>query len=199
VLPGPGGEASSSIVRVRVAGGGTLIWEPGVQIAAAACRHQAFIHLMLERGARLYLRDDVVLGRHGEEPGDYRQRLRITYAGRALYDQTLTVGPAAPGWAGAAVMGGHRTLGSLLLIDPDQALVRRRSVFVDDAIALTAVMPLEDLGLVISSVDRTLVDLLRKLDRAFRHCREPQARAAEPPKPHLVRPDGHQPLSLFKA
>ncbi|MGB6007767.1 urease accessory protein UreD [Castellaniella sp.] len=186
VLPGPRGETSSSVVNVRVAGGGTLIWEPGVQIAAAGCRHQGFIHVMLEQGARLYLRDDVVLGRHAEEPGDYRQRLRITVAGRAIYDQTLAVGDAAPGWASGAVMGGYRTLGSLVVIDPEQTLIRRGGAAVSDAIPHTAVMPLDELGIVISSVDHTLVDLLRKLDRAFAHCREPRPSAAASIRPYLV-------------
>lgn len=178
VLPGPRGEASQSHIRVRVAAGGTLIWHPGVQIAARGCRHDSFIQVSLERGARLYLRDEVVLGRHGEVPGDYRQRLRVTCEGRALYDQTLAVGATAPGWAGGAVMGAYRTLGSLVLIDPAQTLVHRRGVAVDPALARTAVLPLGELGVLISSVDHTLVDLLRKLDRAFAHCCAPQAPAA---------------------
>lgn len=193
VLPGPRGETSSSTVNVRVAGGGTLIWEPGVQIAAAGCRHQGFIHVMLEPGARLYLRDDVVLGRHGESPGDYRQRLRITMGGRALYDQTLAVGGAATGWAGAAVMGGYRTLGSRVLIDPGQELIRHCGPFADDAIPQTAVMPLGEQGVVISGVDLTLVDLSHKLDRAFVRCLEPQPAAATSARPYLV---GHRGAQL---
>lgn len=187
VLPGPYAEASGSVVNVRVAEGGALVWDPGVQIVVAACKHQGFIHVMLEHGARLYLRDDVVLGRHGEEPGDYHQRLRITVAGRALYDQTLTVGKAASGWTSAAVMGGHRILGSLALVDPERILVRTRGPFVDGNLPNTAVMPLDDLGILISSVDHTLVDLRRKLERAFDHCLAVRPRASAPTgKPYLI-------------
>ena len=45
----------------------------------------------------------------------------VRYAGRALYSNELSVGPAAAGWAGPAVLGGARTSGTLLIINPDWA------------------------------------------------------------------------------
>lgn len=40
-------------------------------------------------------------------------------AGRPLIDQQTAYGPGAPGgWDGPAVLGGHRAVGQLLLVDP---------------------------------------------------------------------------------
>src|SRR5690606_13500369 len=57
-------------------------------------------------------------GRHGEDPGDATVALAVTYAGRALCQQELAVGPGAPGWAGPAVLDGARVVGSALYVHP---------------------------------------------------------------------------------
>lgn len=67
--------------------------------------------------ARL-LREEMLLGRHGEAPGDFTSRLRITYGGAALYDQQLSFGPSADGWNGAAVLGNARAVGTVVAVDP---------------------------------------------------------------------------------
>jgi urease accessory protein len=71
------------------------------------------------QSARLLLREEILFGRHGEQPGTLRQRLRVTLDGRALYDQELAAGPDAPGWTGPAVTAGHRSAGNLLVVDPE--------------------------------------------------------------------------------
>jgi urease accessory protein len=119
VLPGPHGQPSRVEVTVRVAENGVFVWLPGQVIAAHGCHHQAVTHISLEPGARLLVREELVLGRHGEQPGAIRQRLRVRYDDRALYDQELAIGPGAGGWDGPAVTGGRRALGSLLVVDPD--------------------------------------------------------------------------------
>ncbi len=69
--------------------------------------------------ARLVLREEQVLGRHGEPTGTLTTRLTVHRAGRPLLDQQLAYGPGAPGgWDGAAVLGGHRAVGQLLVVDP---------------------------------------------------------------------------------
>jgi urease accessory protein len=72
----------------------------------------------LEAGARLLWREELVCGRHGEQPGDLRLAIAVRLDGSPLLRQELAVGPSAPGWSGPAVLGGARTAGSLLLVDP---------------------------------------------------------------------------------
>lgn len=166
-LPGAHGEASSSRVNIHVGAGGALIWEPGVQIAAADCRHETFNDIHLEPGARLFVREEAVLGRHGEQPGRFGQRLRVSYDGRPIYDQELRVGEDAPGWAGPAVMGQRRALGSLLVVDPDSAGLAGVPRSIIDGIDDTAVMALTEGASLITSLDYDSVSLRANLQAAF--------------------------------
>lgn len=118
LLPGQSGEESIMEIDIRVGANGTLVWLPEPVIAARGCRHRTDIHARLESGARLLLREEIVLGRYGEQPGILRQRLRVQIEGRPLLDQELAIGLAAPGWDGPAMTGGHRALGSILVADP---------------------------------------------------------------------------------
>ena len=60
------------------------------------------------------LRDEVLLGRHGEAGGAARSVLRVSYAGRPLLRQSLEVSGADPVSLGPAVLAGHRAVGTLL-------------------------------------------------------------------------------------
>jgi urease accessory protein len=117
-LPGPPGAASRMRVRATVAAGATLRWRPEPLIAAAGCDHDVVTEVQVAAGGTLLWREDVVCGRHGEAPGDVRFDTTIGYAGSTLYRHQLALGPAAPGWAGAAVLGGCRALGTVIIIDP---------------------------------------------------------------------------------
>jgi urease accessory protein len=119
VLPGPHGRTSHTTITVRVDEAGALIWLPGPVIAARNCAHCAVTRVLLHPSARLFLREELLLGRHGEPPGALRQRLRICRGDYPLYDQELAVGPGTAGWNGPAVTGGRRALGSVLIVDPD--------------------------------------------------------------------------------
>lgn len=131
-LPGRDGALSRVEVTATVAGGGCLRWLPEPLVAAAGCHHEAVTTVDLAAGARLVWRDELVCGRHREEPGDLRVAMSARLAGRPLYRTELSVGPGAPGWAGGAVLGGARAHGSLLLVNtgvpemvgsPDAALL----------------------------------------------------------------------------
>ncbi|HET9517323.1 MAG TPA: urease accessory protein UreD, partial [Actinoplanes sp.] len=117
-LPGPGGAASGMHVRATVAAGAVLHWQPEPLIAAAGCNHDAVTEVHVADGGAVTWRDDVVCGRHGETPGDVRINTLITYAGRTLHRHELFLGPSAPGWAGAAVLGGARALGTVVVVNP---------------------------------------------------------------------------------
>ena len=115
-LPGRCGGWSRLDLTVTVAPGAELRWLPEPLIAAAGCRHVSRAEISVAAGGRLQWRDEVVCGRHGEQPGDLRTEVDVRYAGRPLLVHDLAIGPDAPGWAGAAVLGDARAVGSLLVV-----------------------------------------------------------------------------------
>jgi urease accessory protein len=119
-LPGrPVGPASRLETRATVAADATLRWLPEPLIAAAGCDHRAITRVEVAAGGALLWRDDLVCGRHDEPSGDVHTDLAIRYAGSTLHRHELTVGPRAPGWSDAAVLGDGRAVGSLVLAGPD--------------------------------------------------------------------------------
>ena len=93
-------------ITASVAAGGTLRWRPEPMIAAAGCDHHTITRVDVAEGGTLLWRDDLVCGRHHEDSGNVRLDTTIRYAGSTLYRHDLSVGPAAPGWSGPAVLGG---------------------------------------------------------------------------------------------
>lgn len=117
-LPSRVATPSRMYVRASVAAGALLHWHPEPLIAAAGCDHDAVTEVEVAAGGALVWRDDVVCGRHREAPGDVRTDTTIRYAGRTVYRHQLALGPSAVGWSGAAVLGGGRAIGSLVVVDP---------------------------------------------------------------------------------
>jgi urease accessory protein len=163
VLPGPHGQPSRSELSVRVAERGILVWLPGPVIAARGCHHETVTRVTLEPGARLLLREELLLGRHAERPGSIRQRLRVCLGDRPLYDQTLALGPGATGWDGPAVSGGRRALGSILVVDPawDGGA---RDVLAPSARADSALMPLSGPGVLVTALANDALSLRDRLN-----------------------------------
>ncbi len=118
-LPDRTGAPSRTVVNATVANGGLLRWLPEQLIAAAGCHHTTIATIELEEGASLLWRDELVCGRHNEQPGDATISTSAQYAGRPLLRQTLSVGPRSAGWDGPAVLGGAKATGSLLQVHPD--------------------------------------------------------------------------------
>ncbi len=116
LLPGPRGERSATHVRIQVAAGATLIWLPEPIIAARGCDHVHNVVVDLDEGARLFMREELLLGRHGEETGRVTQRVSVRHGGRPLYRQDIGIGTA--GADTPAVIGHHRAVGSALIVDP---------------------------------------------------------------------------------
>jgi urease accessory protein len=117
VLPGPDGSPSRFSVAARVADGGRLAWLPEPVIAATGCNHSGLSTVELIGTAVLTWREELVCGRHGEDPGDVQLSTVVRLDGQPLYQHRLAVGPDAPGWDGAAVLGGARAFGSVLLVN----------------------------------------------------------------------------------
>ncbi|HET9876102.1 MAG TPA: urease accessory protein UreD, partial [Mycobacterium sp.] len=118
LLPGPDGAESSYTVTITVAEHATLVWLAEPLIAAHGCNHCQHIGITMHPSARLMMREELLLGRHGEVCGNVRQRITVRRSGATLHRQDLTVGHCATGFDGAAVLGGARAVGSVLTVDP---------------------------------------------------------------------------------
>ncbi|MFA3878098.1 urease accessory protein UreD [Streptomyces sp. MMCC 100] len=165
LLPGTHGGQSRLDVRIHVGAGAALAWLPELVIAARGCRHVTDTRVVLEPGARLVLREEVLFGRHGEPCGRFRQRVRVETGGGPLYDQELGAGPAAPGWDGPAVTAGRAAAGTLLVVDPG------RPAPDDTAPGAcpepdTALMELSGGGMLFSALAPDTAVLRRRLDGA---------------------------------
>ncbi|MEV6694805.1 urease accessory protein UreD [Micromonospora sp. NPDC051196] len=117
-LPGRPGAVSRMLVRATIEADAVLHWLPEQLVAAAGCAHVADAQVQIAEGGTLHWRDELICGRHGEQPGHAEINTWVDLAGRPLLRQSLTVGPYAPGWAGPAVLGGAQATGSLLVVDP---------------------------------------------------------------------------------
>lgn len=117
-LPGPHGRESSLEIHARIGEGGALYWSPQPLIAARGARHRTMTRVELAADARLVWREELVLGRDGEDPGSICTRLRVIRDGRVLLDHEVTLGPRHPGSLGPSGTGGHRALGTVLIVDP---------------------------------------------------------------------------------
>jgi urease accessory protein len=117
-LPGLDGLESVLRVTVTVAAGGRLEYLPEPLVATDGARHATLVSVSLAAGASLLLRDELLLGRHGEAGGAARSVLRADYDGRPLLRHAVEVSGSDPVSRGPAVLAGHRGVGTLLLAGP---------------------------------------------------------------------------------
>jgi urease accessory protein len=120
-LPGPGRMPRFATYDIALTVGerAALNWLPEQLISACGSDLRMTTRVELAPTARLVLREEQILGRHGESTGTLGARLTVHRAGRPLLDQQVTYGPGAPGgWDGGAVLGGHRAVGQLLFVEP---------------------------------------------------------------------------------
>lgn len=114
-LPGLDGAESVLRVTVSVAAGARLEYLPEPVVVSTGARHATLVSVTLAAGASLVLRDELLLGRHGEAGGAARTVLRVDYAGRPLLRHSVEVAGSDQVALGPAVLSGHRAVGSLLL------------------------------------------------------------------------------------
>ncbi|MGA8255879.1 MAG: urease accessory protein UreD, partial [Nocardioides sp.] len=100
-------------VRIRLAAGSTLVWAGEPFVAAAGSDVRRTTTVELGAGARLALRETLVLGRYGEWPGRVKQSTRVSGAdGSPLLAEDLDLDPvSAP-----HLIGRHRVVSSVLAI-----------------------------------------------------------------------------------
>ena len=154
--PGPDSGRSAMVMTVRVGRDGCLAWTPEPGIAAAGSDHVSETRIRMVDGARLAWRDEFVLGRHNEEPGTWRSRLRVVYNGSVVLSSDTAAGPAAPGWRSSSVLDGARAVSTLVIFDPRSEFGRATHEFHRTAKAL--MLPLAGLGVQILAWGQELSD-----------------------------------------
>ena len=164
-LPGRYGQESLLTVTATVGAGARLEYLPEPTVAADRARHRTEVAVDLAEDATLVLRDEVVLGRHGEQGGSCRTRLRVDRAGRPLLRHELAVDGADPAARGPAVLAGHRAAGTLVTVEPDVADVNDVTEGrVDPLGPWVAVMPLAGPGVLVTALAHDTWTLRRRLE-----------------------------------
>ncbi|MFD8973979.1 MULTISPECIES: urease accessory protein UreD [unclassified Streptomyces] len=164
-LPGRSAEPATYDLRIAVGEEGVLRWLPEQLVSAHGSDLRMRTIVDLAPTARLVLREEQILGRHGERPGTLVTRLTVRRAGRPLLDQELAYGPGAPdGWDGGAVLGGHRATGQLLVVDPDFTDKPVESRLLGEG---AAIAPLAGPAALVTAVAPDALALRRLLDAAL--------------------------------
>ncbi|MFJ5226544.1 urease accessory protein UreD [Streptomyces sp. NPDC088400] len=163
--PASGAEPARYDVRLTVGEHARLNWLPEQLISAYGSDLRMRTRVEVAATGRLVLREEQILGRHGEEPGTLFSRLTVHRAGRPLFDQELAYGPGAPGgWDGGAVLGGHRAVGQLLVTGPEFEEKPARTRLLGDTAVLT---PLAGPGFLVTALAPDALRLRRVLDEVL--------------------------------
>jgi urease accessory protein len=156
------GAGTSHHITAAVADSATLDWHPQPLIATAGCRHRQRARVRLQGRGRVRWAEEVLLGRHGEQPGGLDLRLDVDLDGIALLRHQLTLGPGEPAWDGPAVIGRWRCLG--LVLDAGRGTQPCTPATYTDPSASCAVLDLEGPGRLVLAVADDLPALHRALD-----------------------------------
>jgi urease accessory protein len=157
-LPGLDGLESELRVSVTVDAGGRFEYLPEPLVVADGARHATLLSVTLAVNASLVLRDEVLLGRHGEAGGSARTDLRVSYAGRPLLRHALTISGTDPVTLGPAILAGHRAFGTLLKVNHTGSADVPASASTE-----VAVMPLAGPGVLMTALARDAVALRQRL------------------------------------
>ncbi|MFF2507700.1 urease accessory protein UreD [Streptomyces sp. NPDC058067] len=123
-LRGPTTAPATYDVRLTAGEHAGLHWLPQPLISSCGSNLQQTYTVNLAATSRLLLREEQLLGRANEKPGHLVTRIRVHRAGRPLLDQHTAYGHPEPGWDGPAVLGRHRAVGQLLIVDPEMDIQR---------------------------------------------------------------------------
>lgn len=160
---------SSLEVNVSVGRGGYLDWHLQPMIASAGCSFSQRVRVKLDNGAALRWTEEIVLGRHGEQPGRLSMRLDVDIDDIPLLRHQLELGPGVPGWDGPAVLGHNRAVG-LVLLTTTGVTDGGPGAPSSGTGPGWAVMALEGPGVLISAVGLDLARLRTGLDEAMGRC-----------------------------
>jgi urease accessory protein len=166
-LPGRYGQESVLTVTATVGAGARLEYLPEPTVAADGARHRTEVSVRLAADAALVLRDEVLLGRHGERGGACRTRLAVDQAGRPLLRHELNVSGTDAASLGPAVLAGHRAAGMLLTVDPE-VTGGGDALSISEKGPWVAVMPLAGPGVLVTALAHDTRTLRRRLESRHR-------------------------------
>ncbi|MFL6125837.1 urease accessory protein UreD [Actinophytocola sp.] len=118
-LPSSDREPSHIGTTIHVDTGGRLRWSPEPTIYGGGSHHHTTTTIHLGDDACLIYRETQILGLQGRPPAEARSHIRVTLAGKPLWDQETAFGEDVPGGAGPAINAGARVLQQTLLVRPD--------------------------------------------------------------------------------
>lgn len=158
-------------VRLTAGEGARLHWLPKPLISACGSNLRQSCTVDLAPTARLVLREEQILGRAGEPPGRLITRLTVRRGGHPLLDQETAYGPGAPGWDGPAILSDHRTVGQLLIVEPDfdKTPPKARLLGDDTADGQGVLVPLAGPAALVTALAPDALRLRRILDTAQAH------------------------------
>ena len=188
----PGSDGGESVLRVdaTVGSGGRLEYLPEPVVVSDGARHRVELNVGMTADAALLLRDEIILGRHGERGGSCVARLRIDLDGTPLLRHELAISGTDEVSLGPAVLAGHRAAGSLLAVDPGHQLaVDPSRKWQPSAAHHVAVMPLARHGVLVSVLADDALTLRQLLDAATLE----GSRTVTPPNRASARADGSRP------
>ena len=117
VQPGRGSTPARWGFDVVVGAGGTLDWAPEPTVVTDGADYRTALRCDLGAGARVTLREVVVLGRHGGVGGRYRGRFDVSVDGDPLLAHTTSLDGADPALCGPGGTAGARAVGTLVVVD----------------------------------------------------------------------------------
>jgi urease accessory protein len=163
--PGTDGAPSTLTQCFVVEDDASLDWRPEPLVSVAGSDHVVDTHISLQRSARLWHTDELVLGRSGEGPGRLRTRCRVERVGVPLLAHDLDLGAGAPGEGSAAIVGDARAVITTLAVGV-VAPTRSTVVADHDTGARAAWMPLADGAALLMAIGPTLM-AARAVSRMF--------------------------------
>ena len=125
-------------------------------------RDDHVIQAELAGDARLLFREELVLGQHAEDPGTLSTTLDVRRDGAPAVVQRIALGPEAVGSRSQAVLGAHRAVGNVVVVEPNGAPDPESAT----PEAGCAVMRQDEATVQITALGTDAPELRRRLDRA---------------------------------
>ncbi|HKR52573.1 MAG TPA: urease accessory protein UreD, partial [Pseudonocardiaceae bacterium] len=116
VQPGRSPAAARWTVTADLADGAMLAWCPEPTVICDGAELRSSMTVTMRRGARVMLREVVVLGRAGQRGGRCHGELTVEYDGVPLLVHTLLLDGADPALTGPAGTGGACVAGMLVVV-----------------------------------------------------------------------------------
>ncbi|MFG2357465.1 urease accessory protein UreD [Streptomyces sp. NPDC048521] len=155
-------------VQLTVGEHASLHWLPQPLISTQGSTVHQTYRVELAGTSQLLLREEQLLGRTAEPPGHLSTRLTVRRDGRPILDQHTAYGAPAPAWDSPAVLGNHRAIGQILLVDPEMDPPPAPVVLGDPVQGHCVLAPLADSpALLATAVAATPEQLRHLLDAAL--------------------------------